>query len=109
VSDLRLLNFLYGENLLGKANSTFKPGTIYLDVTTGELFFDDPSKETVTKHNKIIDTETLIYVLDDESPTVTFPSTGDEDASIPGGGALGGSTSAVLGTAILGTMILGTP
>ena len=98
------LKFLYGENLKGKTVA-IKPGTIYLDVATGELFFDDPGDSAATAHSKIIDTETLIYAIESN---VTFPSTGDEDAAIPGGGALGGSATAVLGTAILGTMILGT-
>ncbi len=92
------LKFLYGENLKDKSVAIV-PGTIYLDVATGELYFDDPTKVDIEKHNKIIDTATLIYTIEE---SVTFPSVGDEDADVPGG-----ITSAKLGAAILGAMILG--
>lgn len=97
------LKFLYGENLKDKSVAIV-PGTIYLDVATGELYFDDPTQNDIEKHNKIIDTATLIYTIEE---SVTFPSAGDEDTNVPGGDNAGGSTSAKLGVAILGTMILG--
>lgn len=37
------LQFLYGSNLAGKSNVAFKPGTLYLDTETKELYFDNPS------------------------------------------------------------------
>lgn len=100
------LNFLYGKNLIG-SNIDFQAGTIYLDTATQELFFDDPDPEaTVKDHKKIIDTSTLIYIM--EQSEITFPSTGgDEDAAIPGLPNTSGSTTARLGSAVLGHMILG--
>lgn len=79
------LNFLYGKNLIG-SNIDFQAGTIYLDTATQELFFDDPDPEANVAdkvHKKIIDTSTLIYMI--EQSEITFPSTGgSEDAAISG-------------------------
>lgn len=80
-----------------------QPGTIYLDVATGELFFDDP-RASKQIHNKIIDTATLIYTVIGDN--LTYPSTGSEDEDIPGVNS-GSGTSAALGVAVLGTMVLG--
>lgn len=104
------LNFLYGKNLIG-SNIDFQAGTIYLDTATQELFFDDPdpeANEADKVHKKIIDTSTLIYMM--EQSEITFPSTGgSEEAAIPGLPNTGGSTTttARLGSAVLGHMILG--
>lgn len=70
--ELKLSNiqFLYGSGLANKTDVTIKPGTIYLDLLTKEMFFDDPSEGNKTAHQKIIDTATLIYALN-----ATFPTT----------------------------------
>jgi len=64
------IQFLYGKNLL---NSSVKvaPGTIYLDLQTKELYYDDPTKASATVHEKIIDAATLLYST---ATTVNFPS-----------------------------------
>ena len=101
---MQSLQFLFGKNL-NDAKLEIKPGKIYLDLATNELYYDDPSGIDVEKHNKIIDTATLIYNI---TETVTFPSMSGEDDDIPGGsGHLPGSPTSVLGVAVLGTMILG--
>ena len=82
------LQFLHGKNIK-TVNPAVKPGPIYLDTGTNELWFDDPNASS-SVHNKIIDAATLIYTIES---TVLFPSES--------------STSAVLGTAVLGTMVLG--
>lgn len=89
-----------------------KPGTIYLDIATGELYYDDPSQINTDKHHKVIDAATLIYTI---SESISFPSKGNEDTNVPGGngfipgsgGDVTGGTTAKLGMAILGTMVLG--
>lgn len=88
---MAVLTFKYGKGL---TNSTpFVPGTVYLDVETGEFWFDDPTSEK-TEHQKIIDVDTIMYKID---KTVEWGS----------GTTIGGAT-AKLGSAILGTMVLGT-
>ena len=100
-----------------------KPGTIYLDIATGELYYDDPSQTNIDKHHKVIDAATLIYTI---SESISFPSKGNEDTNVPGGNGFipgsgsGGNDSgdtpggditsgvtAKLGMAILGAMVLG--
>lgn len=100
------LQFLYGKNLQEK-DIAVKRGRFYLDVETGELYYDNPDPAAASDiHNKIIDSATLIYTV---SEIVDFPSSGSEDDPISGGdGSNEGSTySAVLGTAKLGYMKLG--
>lgn len=63
------LQFLYGDNLMSK-NTAVKPGTLYLDLTTKELYFDDPSGTTNT-HQKVIDASTLLYTT---STSPTWPT-----------------------------------
>jgi hypothetical protein len=53
------LQFLYGDQLMSK-NTAIKPGTLYLDCTTNELYFDDPSGKQQL-HQKVIDAATLLY------------------------------------------------
>lgn len=55
---MNILQFLFGKNL--NDSVALKPGTFYLDVEKNELWYDDPSKVS-TKHNKVIDIDTLIY------------------------------------------------
>ena len=57
------------------------------------MWYDDPS-DTLTKHAKVIDRNTLVYLIEDSF-------------EYPGEVITGSETSAVLGTAKLGTMILG--
>lgn len=100
------LKFLYGNDLKNKSVAV-APGTIYLDVATGELFYDDPSEIDTENHNKIIDTATLTYSVSGRV-TVAFPFEDDENPGGGSGGDLdGGATSAKLGIAVLGTMVLG--
>lgn len=49
-------------------STAVKPGTLYLDLTTKELYFDDPSG-TTQSHQKVIDASTLLY-----NTTTTFPT-----------------------------------
>lgn len=92
------LKFAYGKSLMsGDKKNIFSSGTIYLDIETHELFFDNPEVFS-GQHQKIIDNETLIYTI---SNTVDFPSNSDND------GTLSSSTTAKLGVAILGAMKLG--
>ena len=86
------LKLLYGQNLK-VANPAFDPGTLYVDIATGEMWFDDPSS-SVTTHAKIIDNDTLLFEPIGE--LIDYPSTN-----------VSGATTAKLGTAILGTMVLG--
>ena len=51
-------------------NTAVKPGTLYLDLTTKELYFDDPSGTTNT-HQKVIDASTLLYTT---STSPTWPT-----------------------------------
>lgn len=85
---MAVLAFKYGQNLTDSI--PFVSGTIYLDINTGEFWFDDPSSAE-KKHQKVIDTDTLIYEID---KTVEWGSAGN--------------TTAKLGLAVLGTMVLGT-
>lgn len=101
---MSVLTFKYGKNL---SNTTpFVAGTIFLDIETGELFYDDPTS-TVQEHQKIIDSQTLLYwvketVMSDGSIVqgTESPPTGD--------GGVNASGTAILGQAILGVMKLGT-
>lgn len=103
------LQFLYGKNLQDK-DIEVRKGRIYLDIETGELYYDNPDPSAASNvHNKIIDSATLIYTV---SETVEYLTPGSEDTPIPEGDGsnAGGSSSAAtakLGYAILGTMILG--
>lgn len=105
---MSVLTFKYGKNLTD--STPFIAGTIFLDIETGELFYDDPTAEKQI-HQKIIDTNTLTYwiketIMSDGSiiqGTDTPPSGGDS-----GSGDNTSNTSAILGKAILGTMLLGT-
>lgn len=86
---MAVLAFKYGQNLTDSI--PFVSGTIYLDINTGEFWFDDPSS-TEKKHQKVIDTDTLVYEI---------------DKTVEWGGSAGNAT-AKLGLAVLGTMVLGT-
>ena len=89
-----LIKFLFGQKLKDKT-VTFEPGVMYLDTYTKEMWYDDPSN-TLQQHSKIIDTNTLVYSIEE-----TFEFPGEvTDAS---------GTSAVLGVAVLGSMVLGSP
>lgn len=102
---MSVLTFKYGRNL---SNTTpFVAGTIFLDIETGELFYDDPTS-TAQEHQKIIDSQTLLYwvketVMSDGSIVqgTESPPTGDGEVNASG-------TTAILGQAILGVMKLGT-
>lgn len=107
---VQLLQFLFGKNLKD-SNVEIKPGKMYLDLETKELYYDDPSGEDTVNHNKIIDTATLIYSITD-TVTITIPSTGDGsgDPGDTGGGSGDNNSSSItakLGVAVLGTMKLG--
>ena len=71
------LKFLYGENLEDQ-NLTSIPGAIYLDVATNELFFGHP--QSVNQYIKMIDTDTFLYNI--EGTSLSYPSTGVEDANV---------------------------
>lgn len=103
---VQLLQFLFGKNLKD-SNVEIKPGKMYLDLETKELYYDDPSGVDTANHNKIIDTATLIYSITD-TVTISIPSTGDGSGD-PGGSGDNNSSSitAKLGVAVLGTMKLG--
>ena len=94
---MQQIKFLYGKNLTEA--TPFSAGTIYLDLETGEMYFDAPDS-TNTSHAKVIDTATLIYTI---SESISFPSSGGGNDEPP----LSGSTSAKLGVAVLGSMKLG--
>lgn len=87
------IRFLHGRNLNDSINIV--PGTFYLDLATRELWYDDPADTSSTQHNKIIDIETLVYTVDED--TITWDP----------GAADNSGTSAKLGVAILGKMVLG--
>lgn len=88
---MAVVTFKYGKSLT--SSIPFVPGTVYLDIDTGEFWFDDPSSAE-KKHQKVIDTDTLIYKID---RTVDWGSTPNA-----------GGATAKLGLAVLGTMVLGT-
>lgn len=88
---MSLLRILSGNDFVNKTLN-FQPGTIYLDSASGEMWFDDPTA-LLTEHKKIIDSETLIYKIEETIDTDAF-----NDSS---------NNSAVLGIGILGSMMLG--
>lgn len=90
---MKLLQFLFGKNLESKSIPV-NPGSMYLDVETKELWFDDPSN-TSSQHNKVIDTATLVYTI---TESISFGDSVNDS----------GATTAVLGVAKLGSMTLGT-
>lgn len=85
--------FLSGTGFSDKA-IPFSPGRIYLDTSTGALWFDDPNSET-EEHGKVIDLDALIFSVENEVE-VSF----DIDSTTT-------TTTARLGTARLGSMKLG--
>lgn len=89
------IRFLYGKNL--STETPIKPGTFYLDLETNELWFDNPSDISITQHNKIIDSKTLVYAMDADMITYD-PDILEEGSS---------NNTAKLGIAILGKMMLG--
>lgn len=105
---MSVLTFKYGKNLTD--STPFIAGTIFLDIETGELFYDDPTAEKQI-HQKIIDTNTLTYWIKE---TIMSDGSIIQGTDTPPSGDNGGSgdnasnTSAILGKAILGTMLLGT-
>ena len=101
---MSVLTFKYGKNLTDA--TPFIAGTIFLDIETGELFFDDPTSGKQS-HQKIIDSNTLIYHITEtimSDGTIVEgtdkPPVGDNDTNTSG-------VTAVLGAAILGQMRLG--
>lgn len=86
---MAVLTFKYGKGLTD--STPFVPGTVYLDIESGEFWFDDPTSEK-TAHQKIIDIDTITYKIDKTSEW----------------GAAATGATAKLGIAILGTMVLGT-
>lgn len=101
---MSVLTFKYGKNLTD--STPFIAGTIFLDIETGELFYDDPTAEKQS-HQKIIDSNTLIYHITETIMSdgtiiegTDAPPTGDTESS--------SGTTAILGQAILGKMLLGT-
>ena len=99
---MAILQFLAGTDFVNKTLN-FQPGTIYLDTSTGEMWFDDP-KGVSTSHTKIIDLDTLVYEAEEE--WVEFPSGGGTGGDDSGNTS---STTARLGYAVLGVMKLGEP
>lgn len=106
---MSVLTFKYGKNLTDA--TPFIAGTIFLDIETGELFYDDPTAEKQS-HQKIIDTNTLIYWIEETVMSDGTVVEGTEDPPTGDGSGSGdnnaSSTTAILGQAILGTMLLGT-
>lgn len=107
---MSVLTIKYGKNLTDA--TPFVAGTIFLDIETGELFYDDPTAEK-QKHQKIIDTNTLTYwvketIMSDGSIVQGTDAPPSGDDSEDSGDNTSSSTSAILGKAILGTMLLGT-
>ena len=103
---MSVLTFKYGKKLTD--TTPFVAGTIFLDLETGELFYDDPAAEK-SIHQKIIDTNTLTYwiestIMDDGSIVEGGTEPPDGDSGVNDSS----STTAKLGMAILGTMLLGT-
>jgi hypothetical protein len=95
-----VLTFKYGKNLTNK--TPFIAGTFFLDIETGELFYDDPTSENL-EHQKIIDTDTLLYWVEETimSDGTTIPGTelppiGDGSGG-SGGDNASSNTSAILG------------
>lgn len=67
---MAILTFKHGKNITDTV--PFSAGTIYLDTETGEMWYDSPDPLNVTKvHEKIIDTDTLVYSIDE---TVEYES-----------------------------------
>lgn len=87
------LKILSGTNFSGKT-IPFSPGRIYLDTSTGALWYDDPASSR-EEHNKIVDLDALIFSVEDEIE-VSF----NIDSVTT-------TTTARLGTARLGSMKLG--
>lgn len=89
---MNFLQFLFGKDFNKGENVPFTPGSFYLDLSKGELWIDDPTNNALT-HSKIIDTDTLIYEVE-ENGSMLFPA---ED----------NAATAKLGVARLGVMKLG--
>lgn len=89
---MNILQFLFGKEFNKGQNIPFSPGSFYLDLTKGELWIDDPTN-TESTHSKIIDTDTLLYEIE-ENGSMLFPA---ED----------NAATAKLGVARLGVMKLG--
>lgn len=106
---MSVLTFKYGKKLTDA--TPFVAGTIFLDIETGELFYDDPTAGKQS-HQKIIDTGTLLYWIEETIMSDGTIIEGTEDPPTGSGGSSGdnnaSSTTAILGQAILGTMRLGT-
>ena len=100
---MSVLTFKYGKNLTDE--TPFIAGTIFLDIETGELFFDDPTAGKQS-HQKIIDSNTLIYHI---TETIMSDGTIVEGTDTPPSGddTNTSGVTAILGTAILGQMRLG--
>lgn len=96
---MSILKFLVGTDFI-KKTIDFKPGSIYLDSSTGEMWYDDP-KGVLNEHSKIVDLDTLVY---QKIETIEIA-----DDLIPGLSPLpeAESTTAKLGFSILGKMKLG--
>lgn len=92
---MSILKFLVGTDFI-KKTIDFKPGSIYLDSSTGEMWYDDP-KGVLNEHSKIVDLDTLVY---QKIETIEIA-----DDLIPGLSTE--STTARLGFSILGKMKLG--
>lgn len=102
---MSVLTFKYGRNL---SNTTpFVAGTIFLDIETGELFYDDPTS-TAQEHQKIIDSQTLLYWVKETVMSDGSIVQGTESPPTGDGGVNASGTTAILGQAILGVMKLGT-
>lgn len=100
---MSVLTFKYGKNLTD--STPFIAGTIFLDIETGELFYDDPTAEKQS-HQKIIDSNTLIYHITETIMSDGTIIEGTEEP--PTGDSSSSNTTSILGQAILGTMLLGT-
>lgn len=102
---MSVLTFKYGRNL---SNTTpFVAGTLFLDIETGELFYDDPTS-TMQEHQKIIDSQTLLYWVQETVMSDGSIVQGTEPPPTGNGGANASGATAILGQAILGVMKLGT-
>lgn len=102
---MSVLTFKYGKNLTDA--TPFIAGTIFLDIETGELFYDDPTAGKQS-HQKIIDTNTLLYWIEETVMSDGTIVEGTEDPPSGSGDNNASGTTAILGQAILGTMLLGT-
>lgn len=102
---MSVLTFKYGKNLTD--STPFVAGTIFLDIETGELFYDDPTAEKQT-HQKVIDSGTLLYWIEETIMSDGSVIEGTEDPPTGDDSSSSNSTTAILGSAILGTMLLGT-